>query len=129
MIKRTMLTIVLVLSSIISAQASENVFKFRDAGKISYHDLEREISPGLDYASIKVLNIRNSYNPIAYASSLLGKYNNYVLTMKVNRRVQVTCELVEITDDKTMMVKQCKGKSGREEVIHVGFLNYKDLKN
>ncbi len=109
-----------------NTQASSQYFEFRDAGEIQFINLEREISPGLDYADVDILNIRSSYNPIAYLSSLTSEYNYYVITMVVNDRTKVSCELTEITDEKKMMIKLCKGS--REEVIHVGYVYYKDLK-
>lgn len=124
---RNLISILLfTLVTLTNIHASNQTFKFRDVGEVSFSQLEREISPGLDYASIDILNIRHSYNPIAYLSSLTSDYNHYVLTMVVNKRNNVTCELVEITDERSLMVKQCEG--AREEVIHVGFLYYDSLK-
>ncbi len=125
--KRAVSILLLALMAVVNVQASDRAFDFRDAGKVNYLDMEREISPGLDYAKVEILDIRHSYNPIAYLSSLTSDYNSYVITMIVNKTSKVTCDLFEITDERSMMIKQCKG--GRREVEHVGFLYYENLRD
>lgn len=124
--KERLLILLFLFVSLVNVHASSESFHFRDAGEVAFSNLEREISPGLDYANIEILSVRHSYNPIAFMSSLTSVYNHYVITMVVNKRNKVSCELVEITDDKRMMIKQCEG--AREEVVHVGFVSYEDLK-
>ena len=124
--KRIIRILFLISVTIINTQANNRSFEFRDAGNISFSSLEREISPGLGYADIDVIGIRNSYNPIAYLASLTSDYNAYVIKMRVNKSKPVSCELVEIKDEEKLMIKQCEGS--RDEITHVGFVYYKDLK-
>lgn len=109
----------------LNVQAKMRSFNFRDVGKVYYSALEREIAPGLDYAEVQVKNIRNSYNPIAFLSSLTSQYNSYVIDMVIDHTKNVSCELSEIKDEKKIMIKMCKGT--REDINHIGFIFYKDL--
>ena len=100
--KKLLSIYLLSFSVLATVQGAASSFDFRDAGPVDFTNLEREISPGLDYASIKIHKIRHSYNPIAYLASLTSVYNNYVITMTVGKGRNVTCDLIEITDDKAM---------------------------
>jgi hypothetical protein len=126
-VKKKFSILLLISLSALNIHAATRSFDFRDAGEVYFSDLEREISPGLDYEDVVIQSIRNSYNPIAYLASLASDYNAYVIDMTINHSKNVRCELVEIKDDKKIMIKRCQGS--RPDVVHRGFIFYKDIQN
>ncbi|MDD0854181.1 hypothetical protein HBN50_13795 [Halobacteriovorax sp. GB3] len=124
--KKILLMTLIGVSSFSCFAKSTKSFEFRDAGVVKFSDLERELSPSLSYADVKILNIRHSYHIFYQLGALVdGSYRPYVISLLLNGRDKVTCALYEVTDKKKMFIYNCS--SSTASVDPSGFIEYRDL--
>ena len=117
---KCVISIFILIYSIFSL-ADDRVFVFRHAGQVKYSNLEKLISHQYLGQDVEIKFIRRSILSFAFRDFR----NQYVLSFRLNRIHEVTCDVKEIIKERLVFIRDCKNRMG--DRFKDSNISYQDL--